>query len=457
MNTDAIKKFRSRLSAGQPVYGLWVTLESASITEMAVALGMDWIVVDAEHGHLDWSRILEHIRAAVRSETVVLVRIAERDTALTKRALDIGADGIVVPMIETVEQLQEALRDCWYPPEGRRGIGGERATAWGQCLMEHASEANEQVLVVPIIETARTLPAVMAMSEVSGTSVFFFGPADLSATSGYRGHWEGPGVADQIIAAKDILHSAGKYCGVLARNPEDLTLRLSQRFQMIGLGTDAGMLLRSTRHMLQVAGRDRNPSTSLDPRDGSRLRETLQAPPERMQSDRGDVVTCCSGSEVDLQRDVVSSPQNAFRIALTADFYYENGQPRYKDFGLSVFKGHKHIEVTNFARHDLVIQPEQLAGAHGVIVLTPRVTRESLANSYELLAIGRFGVGYDSVDVSACSEANVLAMIASGAVNHSMAEATVAWMLALTHHVSVKDRLTRTGRWHDRSGFMGCE
>ena len=458
MNTDAIKKFRSKLTASHPVYGLWVTLESASITEMAVALGMDWIVVDAEHGHLDWSQILEHIRAAVRSETVVLVRIAERNTVLAKRALDIGADGIVIPMVETVEQLLEAQRDCWYPPEGRRGIGGERATAWGQCLMEHAAEANEQVLVVPIIETARTLPAVMAMSEVSGTSVFFFGPADLSATSGYRGHWEGPGIADQIIAAKDILRSAGKYCGVLTRNPEDLTLRLSQQFQMLGLGTDAGMLLRSMRDMLRVAGRDRNPATSLDPRDGSLVHETLQAPPERMLPEVGEVITRCgAGSEIELQRGVVSSGQNFFRIALTADFYDESGQPRYEDLGLSVFEGHKHIEVTNFARHDLVIQPEQLAGARGVIVLTPRVTRESLANSHELLAIGRFGVGYDSVDVSACTEANVLAMIASGAVNHSMAEATVAWMLALTHHVSVKDRLTRTGRWHDRSGFMGCE
>ena len=458
MNTNAIKKFRNKLSAGHPVYGLWVTLESASITEMAVALGMDWIVVDAEHGHLDWSQILEHIRAAVRSETVVLVRIAERNTALTKRALDIGADGIVVPMVETVEQLQEALRDCWYPPEGRRGIGGERATAWGQCLMEHAAEANEHVLVVPIIETARTLPAVAAMSQVSGTRVFFFGPADLSATSGYRGHWEGPGIADQIIAAKEILCSAGKACGVLTRNPEDLTLRLSQRFQMLGLGTDAGMLLRSTRHMLRVAGRDRNPSTSLDTRDGSFVHETLQAQLERMLTEPNEVITPCrAGTGIDLQRDVACSRQYSFRLALTADFYDESGQPKYADLGLDVFVGHKHIEVTNFAKHEAVIQPEQLAGVHGVVVLTPRVTRESLANSQELLAIGRFGVGYDSVDVSACTEANVLAMIASGAVNHSMAEATVAWMLALTHHVSVKDRLTRTGRWHDRSGFMGCE
>lgn len=151
------------------------------------------------------------------------------------------------------------------------------------------------------------------------------------------------------------------------------------------------------------------------------------------------------------------SSRNPFRVALTADFYDEAGHPKYADLGLGVFGGHEHLAVSHFATHHPEIQAEQLVGIHGVVVLTPKVTRASLLGNDELLAIGRFGVGYDSVDVSACTDANVLAMITSGAVNHSMAEATVAWMLALTHHVAVKDRLTRTGRWHDRVGFMGSE
>ena len=86
MKTPAIRKLRGKLAADQPVYGLWITLESPSITEMAVALGVDWIVIDAEHGHLDWKEIVEHIRAAVRSDTVVLVRVAELSLGLIKRA-----------------------------------------------------------------------------------------------------------------------------------------------------------------------------------------------------------------------------------------------------------------------------------------------------------------------------------------------------------------------------------
>src|SRR5215831_10447261 len=99
MKTAAIQKLRQKLAEDRAAYGLWVTLESASISEMAVALGVDWVIIDAEHGHLDWKDILEHVRATVRSDTVALVRVAELNAALVKRVLDIGADGVVVPWI----------------------------------------------------------------------------------------------------------------------------------------------------------------------------------------------------------------------------------------------------------------------------------------------------------------------------------------------------------------------
>src|SRR5438552_11195889 len=132
MKVAAIERLRQKLAADESVHGLWVSLESASISEMAVALGLDWIIIDAEHGHLDWKEILEHIRATVRSETVVLVRVAELNAGLIKRALDIGADGVVIPWIETAEQLKQAVAFATYPPEGVRGIGAERATGWGE-------------------------------------------------------------------------------------------------------------------------------------------------------------------------------------------------------------------------------------------------------------------------------------------------------------------------------------
>ncbi len=265
MKTSALKRFRSKLASNQPVYGLWVTLESASITEIAVALGMDWVVIDAEHGHLDWKEINEHVRATVRSDTVVLIRLQERSTALTKRALDIGADGVVIPWVSTVEELEEAIQDAHYPTEGRRGIGGERATAWGQCLAEHTAEANDHVMVVPIIENVEAIPNVKAMCEVNGTDVLFFGPADFSSTAGHRGHWEGPGVAEQILKLKDVIRAAGKHCGLMTTSVENLVERRDQGFQMLGIGADNGLLLRAIRQALLAVGRDRQPASSLDP------------------------------------------------------------------------------------------------------------------------------------------------------------------------------------------------
>src|SRR5713226_10095503 len=109
MKTTAVRALRRKLAADIPAFGLWVTLESPSITEMAVALGVDWVVIDAEHGHLDWKEIVEHLRATVRSNTVALVRIAELNVGLVKRALDIGADGVIVPWMETPEQVRQAV------------------------------------------------------------------------------------------------------------------------------------------------------------------------------------------------------------------------------------------------------------------------------------------------------------------------------------------------------------
>ena len=148
---------------------------------------------------------------------------------------------------------------------------------------------------------------------------------------------------------------------------------------------------------------------------------------------------------------------NTFRVKLTADFYDDTGQPKFADFGLSVFEPHSHVSVAGFSEHQATISPEQIGDSHGVIVLTPRVTKESLAGCDNLLAIARFGVGYDSVDVDACTQADVLAMITAGAVDRSVAESTIAWMLALTHHMLVKDRLVRTGHWDERTKYMGCE
>jgi 2-keto-3-deoxy-L-rhamnonate aldolase RhmA len=272
MKVSAIRKLRQKLAADQAVLGLWVTLESASVTEMAVALGLDWVVIDAEHGHLDWHNILEHLRATVRSDTTALVRVTELNIGQIKRALDIGADGVVVPWIETADQLRQAVAFAHYPPDGLRGMGGERATCWGRCLAEHAAEADEHVLVVPIIETVRAGQNIEELCRVDGVELFQFGPADYSSTAGFKGQWEGPGVAQQLLAIKDTIRRQGKNCGVLATSNENLIERRAQGFRFLGVGMDAGLLLRSVTGALTEMGRSTSISTSLAPESGLPLR-----------------------------------------------------------------------------------------------------------------------------------------------------------------------------------------
>ncbi len=305
MKTDAIRKLRQKLAADQPVYGLWVTLESPSITEMAVALGMDWLVIDAEHGHLDWKDILEHIRATVRSETVALVRLAELNAGLVKRALDIGADGIIIPWIETADQLQKAVAYARYPLEGLRGIGAERATAWGQCMVEHAQEANQNVLVVPMIESVTARRNFQDLCRVDGVELFFFGPADYSSTAGHRGQWEGPGVASELLAMKDILRAGDKHCGVIATSEENLLERRRQGFRMLALGADAGLLLRSLHSALGVVGQDRRLTAGLVPESATLAAKPLSRPPEFVRPDRPEVMNQPGKALVELAPGVV--------------------------------------------------------------------------------------------------------------------------------------------------------
>ncbi len=147
----------------------------------------------------------------------------------------------------------------------------------------------------------------------------------------------------------------------------------------------------------------------------------------------------------------------SFRVALTADFYDAAGGLKYRDIGLDILESAKECKVRRFATHHPEIKSQQLSGVNGVIVLTPTVTAESLSQSSDLLAIGRFGVGYDGVNVEACTLADVVLFTTAGAVDYSVAEATVGWMLALTHHVRMKDNLVRLGHWDSRSQYMGSE
>jgi len=147
----------------------------------------------------------------------------------------------------------------------------------------------------------------------------------------------------------------------------------------------------------------------------------------------------------------------SFSVGLTRDFLTPQGEMVYEDIGLSKLEAEPNLNYAFLDRHEPLLVPELLRDSDVVISLTPKYTAATFEGVEKLTAILRFGVGYDMVDVAACTEADVLLCITAGAVNHSVAEATIGWMLALSHRMADKDKLVRNGGWGERSLYMGSE
>ena len=146
-----------------------------------------------------------------------------------------------------------------------------------------------------------------------------------------------------------------------------------------------------------------------------------------------------------------------FQIGLTRDFLAPNGQLTYKDIGLGLLEAAPGVRHRFLDRHEPTVTADLLQDVDAVISLTPKYTAASFVGVERLVAVVRFGVGYEMVDIAACTAADVLLCITTGAVNYSVAEATIGWMLALSHRMVAKDRLMRDGRWAERAHYMGSE
>jgi 2-keto-3-deoxy-L-rhamnonate aldolase RhmA len=256
----AKNRLRQRLRDKETTYGLWVTLESPSLSEIAVTLGLDWVCIDMEHGHLGYKEVMEHIRAVRGTETSAIVRVPEITQSAIKRTLDIGAHGVIMPLIRTREDVERGLGFARYPPKGSRGVGGERAVKWGVGLQDYVSYADEETLVIPLIETRDAAENIDSILSVPGIEAIFFGPADLSATSGFLGQWEGPGIAEQILSIRARAEARGIAAGLMSRSVPDAIQRRDQGFKMIGVGNDAALIIRALEEALTELGGRRPPN-----------------------------------------------------------------------------------------------------------------------------------------------------------------------------------------------------
>ncbi len=146
-----------------------------------------------------------------------------------------------------------------------------------------------------------------------------------------------------------------------------------------------------------------------------------------------------------------------FKVGLTRDFLAPEGNLTYKDIGLDILEKADGVEYEFLKQHYSPVTAEMLMGYNAIISLAPAYNAESFKGVHDLKAICRFGVGYDMIDLKACSDANIIVTITRGAVNYSVAEAIITWMLALSHRVLNKNSLVRNGKWSERAKYMGSE
>jgi 2-keto-3-deoxy-L-rhamnonate aldolase RhmA len=218
-------------------------------------MGLDWVCVDMEHGHLDFHEVMDHIRAVRGSETAVVVRVPGIEMSFVKRALDMGAHGVIIPYGQSVEEVERGFRYGKFPPRGVRGMSGDRSVQWGLGAREYIASADEETLIIPLIETRGAIQDIDAILDIPGMEALFFGPADLSASHGYVGQWEGPGMAELILEVRAKAEAKGIAAGVMTLSHADTILRRDQGFRMIALGTDMALLIRAIRENLEAVGR----------------------------------------------------------------------------------------------------------------------------------------------------------------------------------------------------------
>lgn len=242
--------FKAALAAKRPQIGLWVALAGANSAELLSHIGYDWLLIDGEHAPNDLPLMLTQLQAAGAGTSHAVVRIPIGEAYLIKQVLDIGAQTILVPMVESAAQAEMLARAMRYPPEGNRGMGLlGRASRYG-LTTDYIQTANAQTCLLVQVETRAGLAALDAICAVEGVDGVFIGPADLSADLGYPGQFDHPAVLSAIDDAITRIAAHGKAPGILVGGAVPARHYISLGAQFVAIGHDVGLLRESARALL---------------------------------------------------------------------------------------------------------------------------------------------------------------------------------------------------------------
>lgn len=245
-----VNAFKQALRDKRPQIGLWMGLVSTTTTEICALAGFDWLVIDGEHAPNDLQSIQAQLQVlAGYPGRHGVTRLPVGDTALIKQYLDLGAQTLLVPMVDTAEQAAQLVQACRYPQaDGRggvRGMAGARASRWGH-YSDYAKVANEQVCLLVQVESRQALANLDAIVATPGVDGVFIGPADLSASMGHIGNAGHPEVQAAIEDAIARILKAGKAPGILTPERALAAHYLSLGAVFVAVGLDTQILMRHT-------------------------------------------------------------------------------------------------------------------------------------------------------------------------------------------------------------------
>jgi 4-hydroxy-2-oxoheptanedioate aldolase len=238
-------KFKAAIKAGKAQIGIWSSFSSHIVAEVLGGAGFDWVLLDTEHSPNELPMVQSQLHAMAGGTATPIVRPAWNDMVLIKRFLDIGAQTLLLPYVQTVEEAQNAVRYTRYPPQGVRGVAGAtRATGYGR-IKDYFERVHDELCVLVQVETRLSLKNLDAIAAVEGVDGIFIGPNDLAADMGHLGNWQHPDVWKAMEDAAKRIRKCGKAPGILVGEADGRRC-LDMGFLFVAVGADVGMLARGS-------------------------------------------------------------------------------------------------------------------------------------------------------------------------------------------------------------------
>jgi 4-hydroxy-2-oxoheptanedioate aldolase len=248
------RALRARIRAGETLFGAWAGLGSPASAELLGVSGLDWVLVDLEHGAATEADLVPHLTSIEVTGTPALVRPQSAERLRIGRALDLGAAGLVIPRLDTPDQVREAIGYVRYPPAGGRGVA--LITRGGRLgAVNHAGVAalNDDIVGIIQIESPGALEAADEIASIDGVDVLFVGPADLSHSLGVPGQFATETYQSALRRVVDACRAHGKAAGILLYDPATFAPHLELGYTFVGLGADNSFVLDGARAALAAA------------------------------------------------------------------------------------------------------------------------------------------------------------------------------------------------------------